>query len=258
SYLSCKSTNEDASKFVDKNIIQVAQNKSSQKNYSALIKKNLNSEQELSYFLDHINSANPQPFDTALKNALMKYLDNLMSKNREYNSNEEFLLFIDSLLNDTKNYFENNTNEILKVIEKTRTDRLEKDFKEILLAYIYHTCKNNDIDISKEPESAGGRIDIKMSRGSSKKVVIEVKLSSHKDLVVHYNNQLKAYKEAENAFGYYLIFDIDKAKNSKEIDLLRNHLNKGISSSNQKCIIINAKSKITPSKRKNQDLLFFK
>lgn len=64
------------------------------------------------------------------------------------------------------------------------------------LASLY--CDANDIDISPEADAGAGPVDFKFSRGARAKVTVEVKLSSNRNLVHGFEEQLPAYNRAEN------------------------------------------------------------
>ena len=68
-----------------------------------------------------------------------------------------------------------------------------------------------DLDVNRESNPGVGALDFKFSRGAQGKTVVEIKRSSHKDLLHGYVKQLPSYMKAENAnFGIYMIIREDE------------------------------------------------
>lgn len=69
-------------------------------------------------------------------------------------------------------------------------------------------CSANDIDLSREPNCGRGPVDFKLSRGSSEKVVVEIKLTSNNQLKHGVEKQLPVYMKQEGTHeAIYLIID---------------------------------------------------
>lgn len=69
-------------------------------------------------------------------------------------------------------------------------------------------CNANNIDLSREPNAGRGSVDFKLSRGSDSKVLVEIKLTSNKDLVHGFTTQVPIYMSQENTNNaIYLIVD---------------------------------------------------
>jgi hypothetical protein len=69
-------------------------------------------------------------------------------------------------------------------------------------------CKANDLDLSPESDGGRGPVDFKISKGHIAKILVEVKLTSNKQLVHGFEAQLPIYQKAENAErGIYLVID---------------------------------------------------
>jgi hypothetical protein len=67
-------------------------------------------------------------------------------------------------------------------------------------------CEANDIDLTAESDAGRGPVDFKASRGYTDKVVVEVKLTTNKNLISGFQNQLPIYQKAEKpARGVYLV-----------------------------------------------------
>jgi hypothetical protein len=72
-------------------------------------------------------------------------------------------------------------------------------------------CRANGLDLSPESDAGRGPVDFKISKGSIK-VVVEIKLSSHKRLVACFEEQLEIYKDAEAAQdGLYVIVRVTES-----------------------------------------------
>ena len=60
-------------------------------------------------------------------------------------------------------------------------------------------CETNNIDINRESDPGCGELDFKFSSGAHKKVIVEIKLSSNKQLLHGLTTQLPIYMETEKA-----------------------------------------------------------
>jgi len=58
-------------------------------------------------------------------------------------------------------------------------------------------CKANNIDLTPEPNAGSGPVDFKFSRGYALRVLVEIKLSTNKQLVHGYEKQLPTYERSE-------------------------------------------------------------
>jgi hypothetical protein len=73
-------------------------------------------------------------------------------------------------------------------------------------------CAANNLDISPEADAGRGPVDFKFSRGYSIRVVVEVKLSSNKQLVHGFTTQTPEYQEAERAgHAFLLVVDVSRS-----------------------------------------------
>ncbi|MFW1703619.1 hypothetical protein ACG9WR_15680 [Acinetobacter pittii] len=67
-------------------------------------------------------------------------------------------------------------------------------------------CYANNLDLTPEADAGRGPVDFKISLGASAKVVVEIKLTSNKQLIHGYEKQLPIYKKAEKSQkGIYLV-----------------------------------------------------
>lgn len=70
-------------------------------------------------------------------------------------------------------------------------------------------CTANNLDLSPESDAGRGPVDFKFSNGAVGKVLVEIKLSSNRNLAKGYSKQLPAYMDAEHGRqGIYLIIDV--------------------------------------------------
>ena len=89
--------------------------------------------------------------------------------------------------------------------------RKEKAVQRLLFTVAYTYCKANNLDLSPESDSGNGPVDFKISKGFTKKIVVEIKLSTNNSLVHGYEKQLEIYKSADDTnLGIFLIIDIGK------------------------------------------------
>ena len=69
-------------------------------------------------------------------------------------------------------------------------------------------CQANNLDLSPESDAGRGPVDFKVSAGFREKVLVELKLTSNKQLGHGFQNQLPIYQRAENStHGIYLVVD---------------------------------------------------
>lgn len=69
-------------------------------------------------------------------------------------------------------------------------------------------CKANDLDLIREGNNGRGPVDFKLSRGAADKALVEVKLTSNKQLIHGIKTQLPIYMRQENVKkSLYLIID---------------------------------------------------
>jgi hypothetical protein len=109
-------------------------------------------------------------------------------------------------------------------------------------------CRANNIDLNPEMHTGIGNVDFKFSQGFSKKIIVEIKLSTSHNIINGFTTQLQLYKKSEETLsGYYIIIDVgyigDKYKKLKELYVAdQNKLSE--------IFYIDALHKLTASKRK--------
>ncbi len=84
-------------------------------------------------------------------------------------------------------------------------------------------CAANNIDVTPEANAGRGPVDFKFSKGYELRVVVEVKLSTNKQLLHGFNKQLPTYQRAENsARGKFLVVCFGDQKPIKRLYALKN------------------------------------
>ncbi len=110
-------------------------------------------------------------------------------------------------------------------------------------------CRANDIDLSREPNAGVGPVDFKYSTGYTKRVLVEVKLSSNNNLISGYEKQLEIYKSGEaTQTATYLV--IKNGNNNRKIKNLQQVARESKLETKPNIVIIDGTIKPSASKRK--------
>ncbi|MNN15885.1 hypothetical protein D3C81_1290050 [compost metagenome] len=89
-------------------------------------------------------------------------------------------------------------------------------------------CEANNLDLSPESDAGRGPVDFKVSLGFEAKILVELKLTSNKQLKHGFENQLPIYQRAENTtHGVYLVIDNGGATKSRLFDFQETVLQAG-------------------------------
>ena len=89
------------------------------------------------------------------------------------------------------------------------TPRFEKSSQRLFFMSAHAYCEANDLDLTPEAETGRGPVDFKVSRGSADKILVEIKLSTNKQVVNGYDRQLRAYCDGEaTRAARYVIIDV--------------------------------------------------
>lgn len=164
---------------------------------------------------------------SAYKSAPREAFDFYKSQSGEYvwySASQEFvekfplqLSKVVNTVNDVENITKSICAQFKKLVENNGLNKLLYDGKkpkhepaaQLLFLGIADTyCKANDIDLSPETNKGRGPIDFKLSRGYTKKVLVEVKLSSSNQLEHGFDKQLPIYMaQEETQRAIYLIID---------------------------------------------------
>lgn len=89
-------------------------------------------------------------------------------------------------------------------------------------------CEQNDIDLSREVNNGRGHVDFKLSKGQKEKIIVEIKLSTNKDLIHGFTKQLPTYmKQEETKNAIFLILKVSSEKKDiKRVNKLLDVYNK--------------------------------
>ena len=123
-----------------------------------------------------------------------------------------------------KDLIENNA--LVKLLyEKDGKFRGEKSVQLLFYGIADSYCDSFDVDISPELNSGRGNIDFKCSKGYKDRVIVEVKLTSNRQLIHGMKTQILEYAKAEktNQLVYLVIDDL---KNKEKIRKLYEEYNK--------------------------------
>ena len=101
--------------------------------------------------------------------------------------------------------------------------RFEKSAQRIFYMLALSYCDANGLDITPEAETGRGPVDFKFSYGGNKKVLLEIKLSTNKQLLNGYRKQLEIYSKAERTVdAFYVILNVGKlARKDRSLNNLR-------------------------------------
>lgn len=163
-------------------------------------------------FIDHVEDEEPIPYDylndrkglVTWYEATEEYCRNHPAK-MAFSSEEEFVGFINGMLDIFRNYVENNGGWGL-LWNDNGTSRSEEAAQRLFLGIVMHYCRANDIDISKEVNIGRGPVDFKVSRGYEYRALIELKLARNTKFWSGLQTQLPKYQQAENIkIGYFVI-----------------------------------------------------
>ncbi|MGA7511177.1 MAG: hypothetical protein WBW72_23085 [Erwinia billingiae] len=132
----------------------------------------------------------------------------LKSYKKENLSESDFISLVNTIVEEFKTLIEDKG--IWKELwSEDGKNRKEKAVQRLLFTVAYSYCKANDLDLSPESDAGNGPVDFKISKGFTKKIVIEVKLSTNNSLVHGYEKQLEIYKQADDTnLGIFIIMDI--------------------------------------------------
>jgi hypothetical protein len=104
------------------------------------------------------------------------------------------------------------------------TPRREKAAQLTLFGIADAYCSANNLDLSPETDSGNGPVDFKFSRGYLGRILAEVKLSSSSKILQGFEEQVKAYEEAEQSYhSFYIVIQVDD--NLKPINELKARAN---------------------------------
>ena len=153
-----------------------------------------------------------------------KELKNIPFEKIEIHKEENVKDIVLKICNKFKELIENNA--LVKLLyEKDGKFRGEKYVQLLFYGIADSYCNSFDVDISPELNSGRGNIDFKYSRGYKDKVIVEVKLTSNRQLIHGMKTQILEYAKAEKTDQLvYLV--IDDSKDEEKIKKLYEEYNK--------------------------------
>jgi hypothetical protein len=129
--------------------------------------------------------------------------------------------------------------------------RLEKAAQRLFYLLAHSYCEANDLDITPEAETGVGPVDFKVSFGMSRRVLVEIKLSTNTQVVKGYEKQIEAYRDGEGTLlARYVIIDVGSLGNKfKRISDMR-VAQASLDDSTLKAVLIDGMPKESASNRK--------
>lgn len=99
--------------------------------------------------------------------------------------------------------------------DKDGKPRPEKTAQRLFFMVAEEICRQRNLDINPETDSGGGPVDFKFSVGFSRRVLVEIKLSTNRKVVQGFTTQLEVYKAAEETVSaYYVVIDVSGSLDS--------------------------------------------
>lgn len=151
---------------------------------------------------------------------ISKELKNIPLEEIKITKEEKAKDIVLKICNKFKDLVENNA--LAKLLyEKNGKFRGEKSVQLLFYGISDSYCEAFDVDISPELNSGRGNIDFKYSKGYKDRVIVEVKLTSNRQLIHGMKTQIMEYAKAEktNQLVYLVIDDLkDKEKIKKLYD----------------------------------------
>ena len=87
--------------------------------------------------------------------------------------------------------------------------RFEKASQRMFYVIAHSYCQANGLDITPEAETGRGPVDFKLSVGIDTRILVEIKLSTNKQVMHGYDKQLTVYAEAEKPIeSYYVVINV--------------------------------------------------
>ncbi|MDE2029199.1 MAG: hypothetical protein KGI97_01405, partial [Alphaproteobacteria bacterium] len=109
---------------------------------------------------------------------------------------DEFNIFVSGVIEDFRNFIENNGGWSL-LWNENETPKREEATQLTFLGIALGLCKFNNVDVSKEVNIGRGPVDFKMSSGYTCRALIEVKLAKNTRFWQGLEKQLPKYMQAE-------------------------------------------------------------
>lgn len=174
---------------------------------------------------------------------ISKELKNINLEEIKINSGESAKKIVLKICDKFKDLVENNA--LVKLLyEKNGKFRGEKAVQLLFYGISDSYCEAFDVDISPELNSGRGNIDFKCSKGYKDRVIVEVKLTSNRQLIHGMKTQIAEYAKAEktNQLIYLVIDDLKDEEKIKKLYKEYNEMSK-----TPELIIINTEIKKSAS-----------
>ena len=205
--------------------------------------------------LDIVNKSKISPYDFIADNESVMFIprvtaiinDNPLKLSVTNNDKNNLEKTVKAIIEQFKFLIENKGSNSLLWKDK-KSPNSEKTAQKIFLLVAYSYCKANDIDINPEMDTGLGNVDFKFSKGFSKRIIVEIKLSTNNNIVSGFTTQLSLYKKSEETLsGYYVIIDVGSM--GKKLENLYEIFNADANKKSE-IIYIDALLKPSASKRK--------
>lgn len=149
---------------------------------------------------------------------IAKEIKNIPLEKIDIKDDEEPKNIVINICNKFKDLVENNALSKL-LYDKSGKFRGEKSVQLLFYGISESYCEAFNIDISPELNSGRGNIDFKYSKGYSNRIIVEVKLTSNRQLIHGIKTQLTEYGKAEktNNLIYLVIDDLMDSNKLKKL-----------------------------------------
>ena len=173
----------------------------------------------------------------------------LKEKARPLKSESDVLHIVDHIISRFKDFVEKR-DLWRELYTDERKPRLEKAAQRLFYLLAHSYCEANDLDLTPEADTGAGPVDFKVSFGMSKKVLVEIKLSTNSQVVKGYRKQIVAYQEGEDTIlARYVVINVGNIGNKfRAIEGLRANLS-AIDNSTLGAVLIDGLPKLSASNR---------
>lgn len=174
-------------------------------------------------YISSIENQKPDPYDMSKdRNGVIGWYDS----SKEYCGNapitvgfsneEEFIEVINNILDEFRNYVENNGGWKL-LWNDDLTSKREEASQFLMQGVIKFWCQANNIDLSREVNIGRGPVDFKMSTGVQFRSLLELKLARNSRFWNGLTKQLPKYMEAEGVSIGYFVAVLTNEKDSEKM-----------------------------------------
>jgi hypothetical protein len=178
-------------------------------------------------FLKFVEEEGAEPYDYSVdQRGLLKWYDATAEYCRRsplrlhFTSEKEFRAFNQALLDEFRNYVENNEGWRL-LWNDNGVPKSEEAAQLLFLGVVKHYCKANNIDISREVNIGRGPVDFKVSQGHQFRALLELKLARNTKFWNGLSKQLPKYQEAEGVHSGYFVVIVQSEQDLKRLTDIR-------------------------------------